>query len=395
MFVSATLLAVLPFLLVAPALCYGLFSMFCAARFFSRPCPEALGLLPVTIIKPVKGLDAESYENFASFCCQDYPDYQVLFAVASPDDPVIAVIERLRVEYASIPIDLVIDNRVYGYNYKVCNLINAYPAARHDLIIVCDSDIRVGPEYLRNVVGLFANPAVGLVTSLYRSSTPPNAAAALEALGFSAEMVPNVLVARHLEGLTFALGASMAVRRQALENIGGFAALVDYLADDYQLGNMVHRAGYRVELSSHCVESVMKPESLAGILSRQVRWARTMRVSRPGGYAASGIVQPALSAGLALVVSGFSSSGFCAIALLGIMRVIQCLQFSRHYVSDMLLPRYLWLLPIRDVLATATWCAAFFGNRVIWRDHVFRVRSGGRMVADNDGQPCANQFNRP
>jgi ceramide glucosyltransferase len=369
----------IPFLLIAPAFCYGLITLVCARRFFSRPAVTGKDCPPMTILKPLKGVDAESFENFSSFCEQDYPLYQIVFAVASSDDPVIPVIERLIGVYPAVDIDLVIDDRIHGPNYKVCNLMHAYPKAKYDLLIVCDSDIRVGPRYLQEVAAPFQEPAVGLVTSLYRSPRVSTAATALEAMGFTTEMIPNVMAALYLEGLSFALGASMVVRREALEKIGGFPALVDYLADDYQLGNMVHRAGYRLELSGYFVESVMKCESLRGILSRQLRWARTMRASRPGGYLASGITQPVPAAFLALFVSGFSLFGWTAFTLLGLSRLCCGLVFSRIFVRDNLFPRYLWLLPLRDILSFCTWALSFLGNRVVWRSHVFRVLPGGTI----------------
>jgi ceramide glucosyltransferase len=281
--------SILPFLLVLPPLAYGLIALWCARVYFHRKKPACDSAPPVTILKPVKGMDAESFENFASFCRQEYPAFQLVFACAAANDPVIPVIERLRREFPAVDIELVVDDRIYGPNYKVCNLMNAWPRAKHDLVIVCDSDIRVGPNYLREVCAPFADPRVGLVTSLYRTSGVKGPGCAVEAMGFTVEMVPNVMVALRLEGLSFALGASMAVRRAALEEIGGFASLVDYLADDYQLGNRIHVTGYRLELSDYFVESVMHRESLATVLSRQLRWARTMRASRPGGYLAAGI----------------------------------------------------------------------------------------------------------
>jgi ceramide glucosyltransferase len=370
---------ILPFLAVLPSTAYGVISLFCARSFFGKSeLPDFHP--PVTVLKPVKGLDGESRANFQSFFVQDYPaPFQIVFAVASADDPVVAVIREVIAAHPRVDAELVVDPTIHGPNYKVCNLMNAFPRAKHDIIIVCDSDIRVGREYLRGVCAPFADPAVGLVTSLYRSSGVPNSAAALEALGFTTEMVPNVMAALKLEGLSFALGASMAVRREALEKIGGFAALVDYLADDYQLGNKVYRAGYRLELSPYWVESVMKPETLSGILSRQLRWARTMRVSRPGGWFASVVTQPFPGALLALLLGGFGPAGWAAAGLLYAVRAAGCTIFSRIYVRDNLLPRRLWLLPLRDVLSFATWLLSFLGNRVRWRGHLFRLLPGGKI----------------
>lgn len=370
---------ILPWILILPPLAYSLISLFCGRSYFGRPRPPIGYTPPVTILKPVKGMDAESYENFASFCRQDYPVHQMVFAVADAEDPAVAVIRRIIADFPDVDIDLVIDSRIHGPNYKVCNLMNAWSRVKHDIIIVCDSDIQVVPDFLREVCAPFTDPRVGLVTSLYRTSSVQGTASALEALGFTTEMVPNVMVARRLEGLSFALGASMAVRREALEKIGGFAALVDYLADDYQLGNQVFRAGYRLELSDCFVESVMHKERFSSVLSRQLRWARTMRVSRPGGYLASGITQPFPLALLSLIVSGFSASGIAAVALLYAVRFAIAILYSRAFVQDNLLPRWLWLLPIRDALSFATWALSFLGDRVRWRGHLFRVLPGGKL----------------
>ncbi|HEY6873317.1 MAG TPA: bacteriohopanetetrol glucosamine biosynthesis glycosyltransferase HpnI [Geobacteraceae bacterium] len=370
---------ILTFLVILPPLAYGLISLWCGRTYFGRRRRGAAYAPPVTILKPVKGMDAESFANFASFCRQDYPCYQLVFAVASGADPAIPVIERLKEEFPDADIDLVVDGRVYGPNYKVCNLINAFPGARHGIVIVCDSDIRVAGDYLREVCAPFADPEVGLVTSLYRTSKVFGAATAVEAMGFTSEMVPNVMVALRLEGLSFALGASMAVRREALEAIGGFGALVDYLADDYQLGNKVFRAGWRLELSDCFVESVMHREDLKTVLSRQLRWARTMRASRPGGYLASGITQPFPAACLALALSGFSAAGVAAALALYAVRFLVALIYSRAFLKDGIFPRWLWLLPLRDGLAFATWGLSFLGNRVRWRGHLFRLLPGGRI----------------
>jgi ceramide glucosyltransferase len=370
----------LPFIVVLPSLAYSLIALACARRFFSAapPCPPEAP--SVTILKPVKGMDAGSYENFASFCRQEYEGpVQLLFAAASADDPVISVIRRLTEEFGDNRVSLVINPAIHGPNYKVSNLINAFPQARHDIIIVCDSDIRVPADYLKNVTAHFSDPRVGLVTSLYRTSSAPTIATAIEATGFTAEMIPNVLVAFYLEGLSFALGASMAVRREALAAIGGFEALVDYLADDYQLGNKVHRAGWRIALDATFVESMLRAEELLPVLARQLRWARTMRVSRPGGYLASGITLPFPAMLLAAFAAPAPASALAAIALLYSVRLAVTTTFSRCFVRDRLLPAWLWLIPLRDMLAFFTWALSFLGNRVEWRGSRFRLRPGGKI----------------
>lgn len=384
----------LPFIAVLPATAYSLISLWCGQRFFEQGrgtgdrgpvsiltiAPSLSPVPAVTILKPVKGMDAGSYDNFASFCRQQYAgELQMLFAAASEQDPVVTIIRQLMADFPGVDISLVINPAIYGPNYKVCNLINAFPAAKHDIIIVCDSDIRVTPGYLTSVTAHFADPKVGLVTSLYRTSAVANCATAVEATGFTAEMIPNVLVALQLEGLSFALGASMAARREALDSIGGFPALVNYLADDYQLGNKIHHAGWRIALDGCFVESMMHAESLGSVLSRQLRWARTMRVSRPGGYLASGITLPFPALLLALLLAPTAGVGLAAIVLLYGTRTIVTTLYSRLFVKDRLFPRWLWLLPLRDLLAFCTWALSFLGNRVAWRGSRFKLNPGGTI----------------
>lgn len=376
----------LPFLMVLPATCYSLLSLWCGRRFFRGRATEeteAEGVAhpPVTILKPVKGMDEGSYDNFASFCRQRYDGpVQLLFAVAADDDPAIAVIRRLQRDFPEREIALTVDPTIHGPNLKISNLMNAFPRARYDLLIICDSDIRVEPTFLASVTAHFRDPRVGLVTSPYRTRRVHGAATALESLGFSTEMLPNVTVARQLEGLSFALGAAMTFRREALAAIGGLPALVDYLADDYQLGNKIHRAGWKLVLDRHFVESMIRSESLGAILSRQLRWARTMRVSRPGGYLASGITLPGLAL-VAALAAGPSLSSLAALLLLYVVRLTVATIFSRSLVRDRLLPAWCWLLPLRDLLAAATWLGSFLGNHVQWRGHHFRVLPGGKLEA--------------
>ncbi|MHB8057216.1 MAG: bacteriohopanetetrol glucosamine biosynthesis glycosyltransferase HpnI [Desulfuromonadaceae bacterium] len=383
-----------PFIAILPSLIYSLVSLWCALKYFKRREKQGHGSrvkgqekdfelpLPpgVSILKPVKGVDADSYDNFASFCSQEYSGaVQLIFAAASPDDAIIPVIHQLIDDFTNHDITLVINPALHGPNYKVSNLINAFPQAKHDIIIVCDSDVSVEPDYMQSVTAHFADPQIGLVTSLYRTSEVHGIATALEATGFTSEMIPNVLVARQFEGLTFALGASIAVRRAALESVGGFEVLAGYLADDYQLGNKIHRAGWRIALDPCFVESVIKPENLMSVLSRQLRWARTMRVSRPGGYLASGIILPFPAALLASFLAPSPAVGVTAVALLYVVRVIVCTMYSRRFVRDNLLPKWLWLLPLRDMLSFFIWALSFLGNRVEWRGSRFVLKPGGKI----------------
>jgi len=370
----------LPYLCILPSCIYGLLTLACAASFFRRPAPGGEFLPPVTIIKPVKGLDPDAFDNYASFCSQDYPEFQIIFALASPDDPAIPVIRRLQAQFPECAPELVINPTSHGPNGKVGNLINAWPSVRHNIIVVADSDVRVGPGYLRATVAPFANPKVGLVTNLYRSVGVDGLPAVIEALGFTTEMIPNVMAALKLEGLSFALGASMACRREALLQIGGFGSLVDFLADDYQLGNRIARAGWRLGLSPEFVECNSRGESLGQVLTRQLRWCRTMRASRPGGYLLSGMTQPFWGVVAALAFAGISGSALAAIAGLILIRAMVALRFSRGYVRDNLLPRHLWLLPLKDALYSICWALSFLGRRISWRGDTYELQPGGRIA---------------
>lgn len=372
--------SLLPFIFILPSAIYSVISFLCGKRFFNS-APTVSTVFPtVTILKPVKGMDADSYNNFSSFCHQEYAGtVQIIFAAASADDPVIPVIHQLIADFPQTDISLVINPAIHGPNYKVSNLINAFSKAKHEIIIVCDSDIRVTADYLASVTAHFSDPKVGLVTSLYRTSNVHGIATAIEAIGFTAEMIPNVMVALQLEGLTFALGASMAARRQALESIGGFNALANYLADDYQLGNKIHLAGWRIALDRCFVESMMKEENLVSVLSRQLRWSRTMRVSRPGGYLASGITLPFLAVLLAAMIAPSLQIALLAITILYTVRLTVTTSYSRSLVKDNLLPHWLWLIPLRDMLGFFTWALAFLGNKVEWRGSRFRLKPGGKI----------------
>jgi len=372
--------AFLPYLFILPSLAYSLVTLYSVCSFFRRKPKVAATDFPVSIIKPIKGLDAHSRQNLESFCRQDYPLFQIIFALQSPEDPCLPVLRQLAADYSWLDIEIVINPDVHGSNGKVGNLINAFPFVKYDIIAIADSDVRVEADYLSKITAHFADPEIGLVTSLYRGAAVPSAATAIEALGFTAEMIPNVIVAEKLEGLSFALGASMAVRCKALESIGGFMSLADYLADDYQLGNMIHKGRWKVALSGDFVECVMQQEALAEILARQLRWCRTMRVSRPLGYLTSGVTHPFPAIAASFAFAGCWRSASAAAVLLYLFRGGLLTFFSRSIVKDGLLPGYLWLLPFRDFLSTATWAAAFVGNTVRWRGETFALDTEGKMV---------------
>ena len=300
---SVVALAVLACATIATG--FQVFQVVAAWRFLRRARRFSRGgtLPPVTVLKPLKGPGVELYENLASFCRQSYPSYQIVFGVEDPHDPAVAVVQRLRREFPDCDIVLAVGVG-RGTNRKVANLEHMMPHARHDVLVMSDSDIRVRPDYLRTLVGPLADPAVGLTTCLYRGRGNFGLPSVIESLFINTDFVPNALVAQWVQPFRYAFGASIAVRREALERIGGFAAIADYLADDYQLGRRVADAGYGLVLLPYVVETVLDSVTLRDVWRHQVRWARTYRVCQPVGWFCSVVTHATLWGLLAAGVIG-------------------------------------------------------------------------------------------
>jgi ceramide glucosyltransferase len=321
-------------------------------------------------------LEPEAYENLASFCRQDYPEYEILFAVDDGRDPAIPIVERLIRDFPSVPIRLLTGSAIAGSNNKVTKLCHLLPEARHELLVMSDSDIRVKPDYLRSVVSPFRDPSVGAVTCLYLGLTERNIWSELEDLNLTSDFLPSTLVARKLEGLNFALGATMAVTRSCLAEIGGFEALLDCAADDYELGRRIAARGHRVELAPCTVQTLCASSTAREFFEHHLRQGVVIRQSQPWGYAGSLITQ-----GLpwSLAAAALASSRLIAIAYLGIplaARLAMAFTFGLHGLKDPLLRRRWWLIPVRDAVGFFIWAAALFSNRVSWRESKFYVRRG-------------------
>ena len=292
-------IAVLPFV-------YYLAATFCAWDFFRRRREVTVDFSPpVSILKPLQGLEHEAYENLASFCRQDYPEYEILFAVDDGRDSAIPIIEKLIRDFPSLPIRLLVGSGIPGPNNKVTKLCRLGREARHELLVVSDSDIRVKPDYLRRVVSPFRDPSVGAVTCLYVGMTEHNLWSELEDLNLTSDFLASTLVARKLEGMNFALGATMAVTRSRLAEIGGFEALADCAADDHELGRRIAARGYRVELAPCTVQTLCASSTAREFFEHHLRWGVVTRHSRPWGYA--GLV---VYTGLALVARGSRGGAF-------------------------------------------------------------------------------------
>ncbi len=340
---------------------------------------------PVTILKPLCGAEAEAaevYATLASFCRLDYPSYQIVFAVQDPRDPVISIVERLRADFPKRDIELVIDQTIHGYNGKVSNLQNALVVAKHDVLLIADSDIRVTPDYLRRVVAPLQNPQVGMVTCLYRGVGAKTFGDLLENLGLASSFAAEVFTARIVQGVKFAFGATIVMRRATLESISGFAAIADHLADDYELGHRVAtQFKQQVVLSECVVDHVANGATLSEMFKHQLRWMRAIRVSRPAGYAGLLVTYGTVTASLALLASVFSPLAW------RLWFVTMALRMSAAFIAgfvalhDRTLLKWFWLLPLRDGLAFVVWLVGFFGNEINWRGKRLRVLRGGKLVS--------------
>jgi ceramide glucosyltransferase len=363
-------IAVLPFV-------YYLAATFCAWDFFRRRREVTADFSPpVSVLKPLSGLEHEAYENLASFCRQNYPEYEILFAVDDGRDPAIPIIEKLISDFPSLPIRLLVGSGNPGSNNKVAKLCRLGREARHELLVVSDSDIRVKPDYLRRVVSPFCDPSVGAVTCLYVGMTEHNLWSELEDLNLTSDFLASMLVARKLEGVNFALGATMAVTRSRLAEIGGFEALADCAADDHELGRRIAARGYRVELATCTVQTLCASSTAREFFEHHLRWGVVTRHSRPWGYAGLLFTQglPWSLAAAAVAPSRVAAIGYLGIPL--VTRLAMAFTFGAHGLKDPLLPRKWWLIPLHDGIWFFIWATTLFFNRVSWRASKFYVRRG-------------------
>lgn len=367
--------------LAAAPLVYYLLASLAGLRFFRRQRAGSRVTFtpPISILKPVHGVDFASRENFSSFCRQDYPDYEILFAVNDESDPAVPIIRSVISQFPEHKIRLLSGAPRIGANQKVNNLALLTREAQHDVLVLTDGDVRVGPLYLRKIVAPLADNEIAAVTSFYRAVAEPNLWAELEAVGASGDFFPSVLMASVTEGIHFTLGASVATSKQWLAKIGGFASFADYLADDFELGNRLSRSGGHIVLSREPVWTVYSAQTWRGFWQHQLRWARTIRLCRPLSYA--GLL---LTQGLPWAVLGalLAPSGAIAAADLGaylLLRIVMAWIVGVRGIDDAVLRRRIWLLPLRDAVHFAVWLAGFFSSRVVWNGVQYKVQNG-RMI---------------
>ena len=394
----STIIAAVTTLLTSAGFAYYLIALWSARAFLRRPRFPASGFAPsVSILKPIYGVDPGMAEAFASHCRQNYAGaYEILFGVSSLDDPACAVVRQLQADFPDQAIQLILCPEVLGPNGKVSNLAQLVQHARYDYLIINDADIRVGPKYLTHILAPFApNQAqrpVGLITALYRGITHQTLGSKMEALGIATDFAPGVLTARFLDrGLHFGLGSTLAVSRPALDAIGGLVPLTEYLADDYELGARIATAGFRVELSDEIVETAIHPWNLSGYLHHQLRWARTMREARRGGYAGLVVSYGLAWAFLNLIATGLSLPAFALFTLALFLRVSLALGVGVGILGDRQVLRDLWLLLPRDLLALAVWAWSYASDAISWRDQRFLLKKGKLVRLESKEAPATTE----
>jgi ceramide glucosyltransferase len=353
-------------LLLLSACGYSVFTVYAAWRFFCPSPRTSETFPPVSLFKPLKGASSDLYDNLASFCRLDYPVYQLLCGVRDPHDPAVTVVERLQRDFPTQDIVLVVEPEPLGSNAKVDTLHRLTAAATHDIFVISDGDVCVGPDYLRVIIPPLTETQVGIVTCSYRGGATTPFPALIESLIINTSFSPQVLVASQVEKTTYAFGATMAVKRYCLEAIGGFPTIADYLADDYYLGHLVSKAGYEALIVPYVVETNPSVASFRELFQHQLRWARTQRNCRPSGYFGT-----LVTFGTVWALLGWSTL---------LLRILSVSLVSGLFLRSVLTLKALWLVPLADLFSFFIWGVSLLGNTVQWGEHTFRVLRNGKMI---------------
>ena len=375
-------------LAAAPTVYYALATLV-ALRFFRRERARKLPDFtpPVSVLKPVRGLEFGSYENFVSFCRVDYPEYEILFAVNDECDPAVPMIERVIAEFPRRQIRLLVGAEELGANRKVNKLARLAREARNEVLVLTDGDVRVGPNFLREVVAPLADEKTGAVTSFYRAITERNLWAELEAVGASSDFFAGVLMAGWTEGIHFGLGASIATTKRWIGKISGFEVIANTLADDYELGNRIAKAGGTVVLSREAVWTMYPAQTASSVWNHQLRWARTIRLLRPWSYVGLLLTQGLPWAVLAALVAPARWMTVSYLVAYAVLRLTMAWTVGVWGVRDDVLRKKIWLVPLRDAFYFVVWLASFGSNRITWGSDEYVVREG-QMVPVLEGKPA-------
>ena len=364
-------------LLTACACGYYLLCLWGARRFLRQSIESAAFAPPVSILKPLKGVDPDIYASLRSHCLQKYGEFEIIFGVSDENDPVVPWVQQLQREFPERALQLVVCREILGSNIKASNLAQMLPHARHEYLLINDSDIRVEEDYLRRVVEPLHNDKVGLVTCLYRALDGGTLPSRLEMLGVSTDFCGGGLAAIELEGgAHFGLGSTLVLRRSDLKAIGGFEALADYLADDYQLAQRISQRGLEIFLSDVVVETFLPPYSWRGFFDHQLRWVRNVRDLRGWGYLGAGITFGVPWALLELLAA---RGAWWAWGLLGVtlaLRLVMAFVVGVGVAKDRQVWKFWWLIPLRDLVGLVVWVVGFFGTTVVWRGNRFSLQDG-------------------
>ena len=378
----ASLIFLLFLLLAACSVLYHLVVSLAALAFYARPAPEADFAPPVSVLKPLHGIERDFYASLAGFFRQDYPEYEIVFGLGDDADAARWTIAQLQRDFPRVPVKVVTvseSSRTNAANPKMAKLERMVEAASHEVLVLSDADIRVEPDYLRRVVCPLAEDQVGLVTCLYRGVPARSFLSILESLGMSGDFAGQVLLSRMLRPVRFGLGATIVTRKRQIAEIGGIAKWADYLADDYVLGRQIVAAGYGVHLSHTVVETVLPHRTVPEMFRQQLRWARTIRACSPAGYLGLIFVFGVPFALLAFLLQPASPVALAALAAVLISRFLAALLSGALVCRDRFLVKCFWLLPLRDLMALGIWLWSFFGREVVWRGERYLLEPGGKI----------------
>jgi ceramide glucosyltransferase len=372
---------------------YYLIALFSAWQFFRRRAsstPDPNFTPPVSILKPIRGLDPEAYENFASFCKQDYPDYELLFCVGADDDLVIPVLQKLVADFPERRIRVLFGSGRSGSNDKVVKLARLVSEAQYEVIVINDSDVRVRPDYLRTIVAPLANPKVGAVTCFYVPTEEKTLAESLQTIGMSSDFYAGILVARQLDGVKFALGPTIATTRTRLAGFGGYGAIENRPADDLLVGRLIAEQGYEVELLPYSILTVADYGSMRDLLHKRLRWIVVMRHLRPWGHLGLLLTQglPWSLAAVAIAPSAGVALGYLGLYL--VLRFAMTWMVGIWGLKHDSLWKKLWLIPLWDGVAFLIWLTSFARNSIRWRDGEYYIRDGRLVpVTPSNAEPAA------
>jgi ceramide glucosyltransferase len=348
-----------------------------ARRYLAVSPPAISGFPPISVLKPLCGKDDRLEENLRSFFTQDYSDYEILFAVHGLSDPAAAIVDRVCLEFPHGPnVRLIETGDPTIPNRKAHSLAHLVAKARHSILVMSDSDVFVEPDLLRRIASEFADPVVGVVTCPYRAVPGRGFWSRLEALGMNTEFLAGVLVAWLVGAMDFALGPTLAARREVIEGMGGFDELGHYLAEDFVIGNRAPQLGYRVVLSSAVIEHRIGSQTFAGNLQHRLRWARSTRRSRPAGYWGEIFTNPIP---LALLLCLIAPAMWPILLATALFRAVAAWSAAELVLHDPLTRERWWLVPFQDLINALIWIAGFFGNTIVWRGRRYKLLRDGRF----------------